>query len=206
MSHSRVVAASIVFALAATLAACGSEESSTDTTDDTTADTTAEASDGTAAEAILNDADVEFAQGMIAHHEQAIEMAEIALDPTVGASAEVVDLATRIRDAQDPEVQLMTDWLTGAGESVTMDMSDGHDMSAMDGMMSVEQMDALAASTGADFDRTWLEMMIEHHEGAISQAETVGAEGANPDVLALADQVIAVQQAEITEMRALLQP
>ena len=50
----------------------------------------------------------------------------------------------------------------------------------------------------------WLEMMIEHHEGAISQSETVKADGSNPDVLALADQIIAVQQAEIAEMRQLL--
>ena len=103
---------------------------------------------------------------MIAHHEQAIEMAEIALDPNTGASAEVVDLATRIQAAQDPEVELMTGWLTAAGESVTMDTSDGHDMSSMDGMMTADQMDAMAAMTGAEFDQMWLEMMIAHHEGA----------------------------------------
>jgi uncharacterized protein (DUF305 family) len=85
-----------------------------------------------------------------------------------------------------------------------MDMSDGHDMSSMDGMMSVEQMDALAVATGAEFDRMWLEMMIEHHEGAISQSETVLAAGSNADVLALADAIISAQQAEITEMQALL--
>jgi uncharacterized protein (DUF305 family) len=66
-------------------------------------------------------------------------------------------------------------------------------------------MDALAASTGTEFDTMWLEMMIAHHEGAISQSETVKANGANPDVLALADQIITAQQAEITEMQALLQ-
>jgi uncharacterized protein (DUF305 family) len=70
--------------------------------------------------------------------------------------------------------------------------------------MSVEQMDALAVATGAEFDRMWLEMMIEHHEGAISQSETVLAAGSNADVLALADAIISAQQAEITEMQALL--
>ena len=142
---------------------------------------------------------------MIAHHEQAIEMAEIALDPNIGASPEVVDLATRIKGAQDPEVELMTGWLTAAGEPVAMDTSEGHDMSSMDGMMTAEQMDAMAAMTGAEFDQMWLEMMIAHHEGAISQSQTVKADGSNADVLALADQIITAQQAEITEMQALLQ-
>jgi uncharacterized protein (DUF305 family) len=153
----------------------------------------------------LNEADVEFAQGMIAHHEQAIEMAEIALDPAVGASAEVVDLATRIQAAQDPEVALMTGWLDVAGESVTMDTSDGHDMSSMPGMMTADQMDEMAAMTGAEFDQMWLTMMIAHHEGAVSQSETVKADGSNAEVLLLADQIIAAQQAEISEMKALLQ-
>ena len=142
---------------------------------------------------------------MIAHHEQAIEMAEIALDPNVGASAAVVDLATRIKGAQDPEVELMTGWLTAAGEPVAMDASEGHDMSSMEGMMTAEQMDAMAAMTGADFDQIWLQMMIAHHEGAISQSQTVKANGSNADVLALAETIITAQQAEITEMQALLQ-
>ena len=188
----------LTVAVAATLAACGSD-------DDTSSDSTTETSAVASAEVALNEADVEFAQGMIAHHEQAIEMAEIALDPAVGASAEVVDLATRIQAAQDPEVALMTGWLDAAGESVTMDTSDGHDMSSMPGMMTADQMDEMAAMTGADFDQMWLTMMIAHHEGAVSQSETVKADGSNADVLLLADQIIAAQQAEINEMKALLE-
>ncbi len=175
--------------VAATLAACGSD-------DTTSSDATTATSAAAATEVALNEADVEFAQGMIAHHEQAIEMAEIALDPAVGASAEVVDLATRIQAAQDPEVALMTGWLDAAGESVTMDTSDGHDMSSMPGMMTADQMDEMAAMTGAEFDQMWLTMMIAHHEGAVSQSETVKADGSNADVLLLADQIIAAQQAE----------
>jgi uncharacterized protein (DUF305 family) len=184
--------------VAATLAACGSD-------DTTSSDATTATSAAAATEVALNEADVEFAQGMIAHHEQAIEMAEIALDPAVGASAEVVDLATRIQAAQDPEVALMTGWLDAAGESVTMDTSDGHDMSSMPGMMTADQMDEMAAMTGAEFDQMWLTMMIAHHEGAVSQSETVKADGSNADVLLLADQIIAAQQAEINEMKALLE-
>lgn len=85
-----------------------------------------------------------------------------------------------------------------------MDMS-GDEMMSMEGMMSAEHMDALAASTGTEFDTMWAEMMIDHHEGAISQSETVKTNGSNADVLALANQVITAQQAEITEMQALLQ-
>ena len=73
----------------------------------------------------------------------------------------------------------MTGWLTAAGEPVAMDTSEGHDMSSMDGMMTAEQMDAMAAMTGTEFDQMWLEMMIAHHEGAISQSETVKADGSN---------------------------
>ncbi|MGE0138343.1 MAG: DUF305 domain-containing protein [Ilumatobacteraceae bacterium] len=202
MSKRRLLVAPIAATLALTLAACGSDD------DTSSADTTPAAATDPAGEqgaVVLNDADVEFAQGMIAHHEQAIEMSEIALDPNRSAGPEVIDLATRIQAAQEPEIEQMTAWLTAAGEPLTMDMSEGHDMSDMEGMMTAEQMDALAAATGADFDQMWLEMMIAHHEGAISQSETVKANGSNPDVLALADQIITAQQAEIAEMQALLE-
>ena len=149
-------------------------------------------------------ADVEFAQGMIAHHEQAILMAEIALDPTVGASPEVVDLARRIQAAQDPEIEQMTAWLTSRGQSLTMDMSDGHSMDDMPGMMSAEDMEMLPTLVGPEFDAAWLEMMIAHHKGAVEQAQTVLAEGTNPELAALANAIITAQQGEITEMEALL--
>lgn len=194
----RFAAPVIAVMLTATLVACGSDHSSMDHAASTTATGGSTAADG------LNPADIEFAQGMIAHHEQAIEMAEFALDPAAGAGAAVIDLATRISQAQDGEIGLMTSWLTAAGESITMDMSDGHDMSSMDGMMSADEMDELAAATGADFDRMWLEMMIAHHEGAISQSEDVIADGSNAEVIALAQQIIGTQQGEIDEMRALL--
>jgi len=190
----RSLASTILVVGALAFAACGGDSKS----ETTSADSGATSGDQ------FNDADVTFAQGMIPHHEQAIEMADIALDPTVGASAEVRDLATRIKGGQDPEIALMSGWLTAWGKPLTMDMGDGHDMSSMEGMMSVEEMDALGMMTDVDFDSMWMEMMIRHHEGAIVMAQTVKANGSNPDVLALADQVIAAQQAEITEMQALL--
>lgn len=188
----RLLSAAVLAALA--LAACGSDD------DNTGSPATAPAGSSAA----FDDADVMFAQGMIPHHEQAIEMADIALDPTVGAGPEVADLATRIKAGQDPEIQQMKGWLEKWGQPMQMDTSDGHDMSDMDGMMTVEEMDELGAMTGADFDRMWMEMMIRHHEGAIEMAETVKADGSDPDVLALADAVITAQQAEIAEMQAFL--
>ncbi|HWL41530.1 MAG TPA: DUF305 domain-containing protein [Ilumatobacter sp.] len=190
----------IAVATSLTVAACGGDDDSSSPTEPATVDSAG----GDVAAATFNDADVEFAQGMIPHHEQAVEMADIALDPTVGAGVEVTDLATRIQGAQDPEIELMTEWLTGWGQPVQMDMSGGHNMEDMDGMMSAEEMDMLGAATGAEFDRMWMEMMIAHHEGAISMAEAVQAEGTNPDVIALAATIITAQQAEIDEMRTLL--
>lgn len=216
------LATSAALALAGTLtiAACGGDDDDAAGVDPTVAPVTTAAAAttlpaeitaaaesapaGSGASADFNDADVLFAQGMIAHHEQAIEMADIALDPTIGASAEVQDLATRIKDAQDPEIEAMTEWLTAWGQPVQMDTSGGHDMSGMEGVMTAEEMDALGAATGTEFDSMWLEMMIRHHEGAIAMSETVKAAGSSADVLALAEEIITAQQAEIDEMQALL--
>lgn len=148
-------------------------------------------------------ADVEFAQGMIPHHEQAVEMADIALSPAVEAGAKVRNLATQINAAQDPEIQTMTGWLTTWGQPMQMDTGAGHAMSSMDGMMSDSEMNTLHTLKGAEFDAMWIKMMIRHHEGAIAMAQKVKANGSNPGVLTLADQVITAQQGEIAEMKSL---
>ena len=183
------------------LAACGSDNAASTATQ---ASPTQAPADTTATDAAFNDADVTFAQGMVPHHEQAIEMADIALDPNMGASNQVRDLATRIKGGQDPEIQLMTGWLTAWGQLMQANMGTGHDMSSMDGMMSAQEMDSLGSMNGAAFDTTWMEMMVRHHQGAIAMAQTVKAAGSNGEVLALADKVIAAQQGEITEMQTLL--
>jgi uncharacterized protein (DUF305 family) len=152
-----------------------------------------------------DEADVTFAQNMIPHHEQAVEMAEAALDPVVGAGPEVTDLATRIRDAQDPEIQQMRGWLETWGEPEMDAMSDDeHSTHGMEGMMSADEMAELEGRKGAEFDRMWMEMMIRHHEGAIAMAETAKSEGSAEEVKALADAVIRAQQKEIEEMQTLL--
>jgi uncharacterized protein (DUF305 family) len=201
MLRHRVILVSVV--LSSLVAACGgSDESSTPAeTDPIAASTTAP--DG-AAPGAYNEADTELAQGMIAHHEQAIEMAEIALDPTAGASPAVVDLATRIKAAQGPEVEQLLGWLNATGQPTVMDTSAGHDMSDMEGMMSAEDMETLSTLTGAEFDTMWLEMMIAHHEGAISQSQKVRSDGSAAELIAMADMIITAQQGEIEEMNALL--
>jgi len=183
--------------LAIGLVACGDD-------DDTASSSTSESS--VAAE--FNDADVEFARGMIPHHRQAVEMAAIALDPSVEAGADVQDLATRIEEAQDPEIELMTGFLAAWGQDASGETagSQGMDeMGEMDGMMTDEEMQSLADLRGDEFDRTWMEMMTEHHEGAIAMAEIEISDGDNPDAMELAEQITDAQQAEIDEMRALLE-
>jgi uncharacterized protein (DUF305 family) len=188
----RTIVVSVVSG-AALLAACGSDHGAHSA-----------ASVEVSADAAFNAADVMFAQGMIPHHQQAIEMADMALDPAVGAGPEVLDLAARIKAGQDPEIAQMTTWLKDWDQPMAMDMSDGHMMDGMDGMLSPDEMKDLAALRGAEFDTAWMEGMIRHHEGAITMAEAVAAKGELPAVKALAEQIVAAQRAEIDEMRALL--
>ena len=147
----------------------------------------------------FNDADVMFAQMMIPHHEQAIEMSEIALDSASGASAAIQDLAIRIRDAQDPEIELMKGFLTTWGAPVNPE--DGMDHSSMmEGMLTVEELDELAGLQGSEFDTRWAQAMIAHHKGAVAMAEDVLADGKNPETRKLAEEIIANQKAEIDEL------
>ncbi|NQV97200.1 MAG: DUF305 domain-containing protein [Acidimicrobiaceae bacterium] len=159
------------------------------------------------------DPDVMFVQGMIPHHEQAVVMADLALDPAAGASQEVVALATRIKNAQAPEIELMNSWLTSWSVPPQTDMTGGAmdhsntggmNMDNMMGMMSTEEMTTLKSSTGAAFDTAWLNGMIKHHQGAIMMAYGVKTSGKNPEVINLADQIILSQTAEIAEMQGML--
>ena len=145
---------------------------------------------------------VTFATDMIAHHRQAVEMAELA--ETRAESPEVKDLATQIMDAQDPEIESMTGWLTTWGEPVPDEMG-GMDMSSsMPGMMSQDEMTSLENTSGAEFDQMFLAMMVEHHRGAIEMAKSEQSDGLFPDAIALAKQIETAQTDEITSMRALL--
>jgi len=161
------------------------------------------------ANANYNATDIGFAQGMIPHHAQAIEMADLALTNT--KNSDVLALANKIKAAQSPEIVKLSGWLRDWGQTVpsTASGSMDHDMSGMggmmmDGMMSQADMDRLETSTGTEFDRLWIELMIQHHEGAVKMSKTEVAGGKNPDAIALAQAIISSQQAEITTMESLL--
>lgn len=174
-------------AMVVVLAACGSGGSDSATSD----------------EAAFNDADVMFAQMMIPHHEQAIEMSDIALDPTVGAGEKVRELATEIKGAQDPEITQMKDLLTAWAKPLTADGDMDHS-SMMGGMMTADELTQLGTKVGPEFDAAWASAMIAHHEGAIDMAETVLNDGKNAETLELARAIISAQQAEIEILRSLL--
>ncbi|MFB8399212.1 DUF305 domain-containing protein [Streptomyces yangpuensis] len=149
-----------------------------------------------------NAADAAFAKGMIPHHRQAVEMADLA--PSRARSAEVKKLAEDIRKAQDPEIKTMSGWLTSWGEQVPAEGAMDHSAHGMAGMMTAEQMDKLKNASGAAFDTAFMELMIEHHEGAVAMAKTEQAQGAFPAAKTMAEAIITSQTAEIAQMNKLL--
>jgi uncharacterized protein (DUF305 family) len=196
----------LALSLALTLSACGGNAAPTGTIPATEPPASAPA----AADTEHNDADVRFAQGMIPHHRQAVEMAEIAVDRA--ENPEVKALAERIQAAQDPEINTLSGLLEAWGAEVPadgdmagMDHSNMPGMSDMSGMMTTAQMDELRNATGAAFDTAFLQMMIAHHEGAVSDAQRELAEGVNPQAKDLATEIVTAQTAEIEQMRQLLQ-
>ena len=137
--------------------------------------------------------DIAFAEMMIPHHEQAIEMSEIALLNTT--NPDVLKLAQEIKDAQSPEIELMMSW-TGVKTSTHA----GH---MMDGMLSQSELSDLRKEKDKEFDRLFLEGMIKHHEGAIEMAQDVAA-SKNKDVADLSAAIISAQELEIAKIKELL--
>ena len=154
--------------------------------------------------ALYTVADVQFMQGMIAHHAQAIFMSHLAAKN--GANPRLVKFATKIDQSQMTEIQQMQGWLLANGQ-VAPDTSSYHHM-MMDGMLSPEQIKTLEAARGAEFDAHFLNMMIQHHEGALKMVEDLLASpGAaqDVDISVFANDVVSVQTAEIGTMRQMLQ-
>ncbi|MDH6282953.1 uncharacterized protein (DUF305 family) [Prescottella agglutinans] len=191
------------------LVGCTNDESSDNTSNGTPATTSASASGTAEPGGPHNTADVAYVQMMIPHHEQAVEMAELV--PSRSSNPDVVALAAQIEQAQAPEIEQMEGWLKAWGEPA-MPMTSAHGMPAMPGMeggsghgmMTAEQMQALENAKGPDFDRMWLEMMIEHHQGAVAGSEQILTTGQSEQVRQLAQQIVSSQQAEIAQMEALL--
>ena len=206
-------------ALSLLLAGCGGDNQSTDgtgsgagsTANSSSPDgTTSSGPVGTPAAGPRNDADIGFATGMVPHHAQAVEMADLLfakddIDPAV------TQLAEQIKDAQGPEIEQMSGWLAGWGAPVPS--AEGGGMDGMDhsesggsmpGMMSNAEMAALEDASGADAEKLFLEQMITHHLGAVEMAKSELRDGENRDATQLAQTIIASQESEIASMTELL--
>lgn len=197
-STGRVFLAVVSVLLGALLVACGGQVYRT-----TSAPPTVPAS-------VFNDADVTFAQQMIPHHQQAIQMAQMAGNHS--QNPRIKDLARRIEAEQQPEIQTMTGWLQAWGKPVPtsnppmtphMPMP-SMPMAPMPGMASDQDMTQMMGMHGPEFDRMFLQMMTRHHQGAIDMARTEQAHGINPDAKQLAHNIETSQTAEIAQMQQLL--
>lgn len=140
--------------------------------------------------------EVMFMQMMIPHHEQAVTIADLAAAQTQNAA--ILDLAKRISGEQQPEIDQMSKFLTDAGLPIFMD----HDM-GMTGTIPQSELDKMSQVKDAAFDKLFLAAMIAHHEGAIAMTRPV-LDSSNPELKALAENIVASQSAEIEEMKALL--
>ncbi|TCP41105.1 uncharacterized protein (DUF305 family) [Tamaricihabitans halophyticus] len=191
-------------ALGVALAGCGTGEDAEQQAPDAT-------ESSASAGKQFNDADIAFATEMIPHHRQAVQMAELA--PDRAANPTLRELAKEIKGAQQPEIDTMSGWLRDWGEPVpSADQSgggqhDGHGMAeghGMPGMLTEDQLAELRGASGAEFDQLFARLMIEHHEGAVTMSKDQQKNGVNDAATKLAGEIIATQQAEITELRGML--
>lgn len=217
MNKKTLAVGAMALAVVFTAACSDSDTGTTAATSSATTSATTSAADEAAAH---NDADVMFAQMMIPHHSQAIEMSDMLLAKQ-DIPADVTALAEQIKAAQGPEITQLESWLeqwaeptempeTGNNDMPGMDMDEGMDGMEgmegmqMEGMMSEEDMQALSDAQGTDAARLFLEQMIAHHEGAIDMAQTEIEDGQFPDAVEMARTIVDTQQQEIDTMRQLL--
>lgn len=228
MISTKQIAVAIVAAAAlVAIGACSNSESNTQSSA-SPAMTSAPSSGAAPADAQAhNDADVTFAQGMIPHHQQAVEMSDMLLAKE-GIDPRVVSLAEKIKAAQAPEIETMRGWLNDWGVAPMPPMSSGTpgqdmpndgDMPGMSGMpghgnmpgmsgagmMSQADMTALQNAQGTEASRLFLTQMIKHHEGAISMAQNEIDNGENAAAIDMARNIASSQQEEIASMQQLLQ-
>jgi len=194
-SHTRVLAAIATLAAAIVLSSCG-----TAATQNQGLSASATSTDQVAAH---NADDVMFAQMMIPHHQQAVEVA--AMVPDRSNNPDVIALAAKIASEQQPEIDtmkaLLLQWNVDPNE---MSHESGHAGMAMTGMVNDATMVRLDSLKGASFDMLWLQSMISHHQGAIEMAKTEIADGKSADLITLAKNIVAAQQAEIDQMKQML--
>lgn len=149
------------------------------------------------------DADVEFVHGMIAHHEQALQMTSLVEERS--GSEDIPQLALRLEVSQQDELAQLNRWLEARDEPVPL-AGARHHHDLMPGMLSDDQLTELATASGAEFDRLFLEYMIFHHEGAIAMVDMLvtGEGGQEPELNQLANHIDSDQRVEISRMKRLL--
>jgi uncharacterized protein (DUF305 family) len=195
------VAAALALAGCASGSGTGSSGTSTPGMDHGSSSASAPSTSAPASATEHNAADVTFAQMMIPHHAQAVQMSDMMLKKQ-DIPADVAALATKIKAAQGPEIEMMTGWLQSWNEPTQM--PSGHSSHSMGGMMGDEDMKKLDAAQGGEAARLFLQQMIAHHEGAIMMAKTENTAGKNIDAVKLSKDIVSAQEAEIQEMHTLL--
>lgn len=159
-----------------------------------------ESSTATAESNTANDADMNFASGMKAHHEQALQMSEYILDKD-GVNPKVRELAEEIKAAQAPEIKQMETWLSKWGMSSEMDHGG---MDHTGAMISEQEISELKSADGVHGSKLFLSQMIKHHEGAVEMAKTEIADGSSPEAIKMSKNIVASQADEIEQMKDLL--
>lgn len=180
------IAASLTLGL--TLASCSTNDSSSDAGSSASSSSAASAHD---------DQDVMFAQMMLPHHEQAVEMSDALLAKGDGVDPDVATLAEQIKAEQGPEIIQLASWLQGWGEP----SESGHSMS---GMMSDSDMTDLDQASARDAGKLFLQQMVQHHEGAVDMARSEVDKGMNTDAVAMAKSIVSSQTEQITQMKDML--
>lgn len=196
----KLAAVTGISAIALIAAGCSSDDSGSSTPSMNHDASSTSASAATRTD--FNNADVTFLEMMYPHHAQAVEMAELV--PSRSQNQQLITLAKSVEDAQSPEMRQITTLLVSFGKAAPSESGGHGGHGGMPGMMTPEQMTALELASGPTFDKKWMNMMIEHHQGAIAMANTELAEGVNPDARALAQAIVGAQQTEIDQMRTML--
>ena len=200
MNKKFLTLSSTAIAAAIALAGCANGGGSTSGTSPSPMPTSAAAT--TPAAADHNAADTTFAQMMIPHHAQAVEMSDMILKKQE-IPADVTALASQIKAAQAPEIEKMSGWLKSWNESATASAG-AHAGHGMSGMMSADDLKKLDAAQGTEAAKLFLTQMIAHHEGAVMMAKTEESGGQNPEAVELSKTIITAQEKEIQEMKDLL--
>ena len=188
----RTLAVAAALTLGLAIAGCSAGNSSSD----------AGAASSTSAASAHNDQDVMFAQMMLPHHKQAVEMSDMLLAKGSGVDSDVAALAKQIKAEQSPEINQLASWLQGWDEPTESEHSGmGHSMS---GMMSDSDMNDLDQASAKDAGKLYLEQMVQHHKGAVDMAKTEVDKGKNTEAVAMAKSIVSSQTEQITQMKDML--